>query len=382
MRAENQAEFTPEPGIADRPLPMLISQALVAFTIEFDNEFEHRMPHRTTSHRSGYGPWLVSMAMYLNCMQFVSDEGITLGELENLARTPTNLNGMRRWGYVLVEPPPSGSRSRQPGRDWIIRTTTKGKMACEVWRPLFGVIEERWRVRFGAGKVNRLREALAGVVNQLDTRLPDCLPILGYGLRTQRYEHEKQRETRRENQDSVDKGNRRHVSELPLPTLLSKVLLAFAIDFESESPLALAIDANVLRVLGTKSVRVRDLPQLSGVSKEAIAMAIGFLGKRGIVIVESDSAEKRTKVARLTAKGVETQRAQRRLIAKVEERWRERFGANKICELREALEPLSREALLGGLEPYPEGWRASVRRPEVLPHYPMVLHRGGYPDGS
>jgi hypothetical protein len=26
----------------------LLSQALVAFTIEFDNEFEHRSPHATT----------------------------------------------------------------------------------------------------------------------------------------------------------------------------------------------------------------------------------------------------------------------------------------------------------------------------------------------
>ena len=24
----------------------------------------------------------------------------------------------------------------------------------------------------------------------------------------------------------------------------------------------------------------------------------------------------------------------------------------------------------------------SVRQPETLPHYPMVLHRGGFPDGS
>ena len=33
-------------------------------------------------------------------------------------------------------------------------------------------------------------------------------------------------------------------------------------------------------------------------------------------------------------------------------------------------------------EPYPDNWRASVRRPATLPHFPMVLHRGGYPDGS
>ena len=46
-----------------------------------------------------------------------------------------------------------------------------------------------------------------------------------------------------------------------------------------------------------------------------------------------------------------------------------------------------------GLEPYADGWRASapyvtqtqaVMNDPVaaLPHYPMVLHRGGWPDGS
>jgi hypothetical protein len=44
------------------PLPALLSQVLVAFTIDFDNEFEHQVPHRTTNHGSATGsvPWLVS----------------------------------------------------------------------------------------------------------------------------------------------------------------------------------------------------------------------------------------------------------------------------------------------------------------------------------
>jgi len=51
--------------------------------------------------------------------------------------------------------------------------------------------------------------------------------------------------------------------------------------------------------------------------------------------------------------------------------------------LRASLEPLAaRQPLSGGLEPYPDNWRALVRRPDVLPHFPVVLHRGGYPDGS
>jgi hypothetical protein len=35
-----------------------------------------------------------------------------------------------------------------------------------------------------------------------------------------------------------------------------------------------------------------------------------------------------------------------------------------------------------GVTPCPECWRARVPAPSVLPHFPMVLHRGGYPDGA
>src|SRR5215475_14031414 len=89
------------------PLATLLSQILVAFTIEFDNEAEHRLPHRTTAHGSSaenapHGPWLVSMVMWFNCMQHLGDGQIEPSELERRARTPTNLHGMQRWGYIVV----------------------------------------------------------------------------------------------------------------------------------------------------------------------------------------------------------------------------------------------------------------------------------------
>ena len=73
------------PEMNDRlPLPTLLSQVLVAFTIEFDNEAERRMPHRTSNHGSTPdsldASWLVSLAMWENCMRFVTDEPITVGE--------------------------------------------------------------------------------------------------------------------------------------------------------------------------------------------------------------------------------------------------------------------------------------------------------------
>jgi hypothetical protein len=72
----------------------------------------------------------------------------------------------------------------------------------------------------------------------------------------------------------------------------------------------------------------------------------------------------------------------------IEQRWRERFTGRAIGALRTSLEALftapdsEPPPLFEGLEPYPDNWRAAVRRPAILPHYPTVLHRGGYPDGS
>ena len=367
---------------AGLPLSALLSQVLVAFTIEFDNEFERQMPHRTTNHPSTagslYGPWLVSLVMWSNCMRFVSDDGITAGELERLARTKTNLNGMERWGYVVVKPDPAGSRAKPPRSQWVIRPTAKGRQARETWRPLFGAIEQRWQERFGEDEIRHLREALCALVSQFEVELPDCLPILHYGLLNAPPGGGPPTPAAR--QESVD--------TLTLAALLSRALLAFAIEFERENDLSLAICANVVRVLDENGVRVSDLPRLSGVSKEAISMALGILQKKRAAAVKPDPAASRLKLACLTPQGRAAQDRYRQLVAIIEQRWQTRFGKDTVRGLRERLEPLSGGSaadpspLFRGLEPYPVGWRASVPRPGTLPHYPMVLHRGGFPDGS
>ena len=179
--------------------------------------------------------------------------------------------------------------------------------------------------------------------------------------------------------------------------LLSRVLLAFALEFERESPLSLAICADVLRVLDEDGVRVRDLPVLSGVSRQAIGMAMRILGKRGLAIFGPAPHGGRWRVVRLSPQGRSAQTKFRERIGDVENRWRARFGGPAIGALREAVERLTgdpaqsplrltedpaRSPLFAGLEPPPGGWRGSVRRPATLPYYPMVLHRGGFPDGS
>jgi DNA-binding MarR family transcriptional regulator len=162
------------------------------------------------------------------------------------------------------------------------------------------------------------------------------------------------------------------------------VLLAFAIEFEQEAPVSLAISANVLRVLDERGVRVRDLPGLSGVSKEGISMAMGILAKRGVAVSGPATDGGRGQVATLTPRGRSVQNKCRERLTEIEHRWQARFGGETVATLREALEQLVSgpgSRLSEGLEPPPGGWRAAGRAKATLPQYPMVLHGVGFPDG-
>lgn len=241
-------------------LPTALSQALIAFTIEFDNEFEHRIEHHT-GNKAGGGVWLTSMVMWSNFMRLIPAGGIPLRAVKANGRI-TNLGGLQRWGYISVEP-----------ADQTVHLKPGGRRAQAVWRPLASEIEQRWRERFGDAAIDELRQALSSVA---DPALPLYLPVLGYA-------------------DGMRAG---HVRGAPgavaedLAALLSQALLSFTLEYEEESALSLAMSADVVRVLSADGVQVRDLPALSGVSKEAITAAVGFLQRHGYAVVEPEPANR------------------------------------------------------------------------------------------
>lgn len=339
------------------PLGTLLSQALVAFTIEFDNEFERRVPHRTSvGPASGVrgAPWLVSMVMWSNFLYHLDAGGAPRGDVDDLVRM-TNLGGLVRWRWVTV----TDERPKSPRRQHIVRPTEAALRAKEVWGPLGAEIEQRWRERFDIG---RLATALRALTSQLTMALPRYLPVVNYadGMRT-----------------TIPDVRRDYTVDLSV--LLSHALIAYTLEYEAESDLSLPIIANVLRVLDGSGVVVRELPARAGVSRESVKVALGFLERHGFVELRPVG---RDKSALLTSKGRQAQEWHHELSGQIEERWRQRFGAATVAELRAALEQLTGELLWQGLTPYPDGWRAAIRRPTTLPHHPMVLHRGGYPDGS
>ena len=97
-------------------------------------------------------------------------------------------------------------------------------------------------------------------------------------------------------------------------------------------------------------------------------------------------------------RGQRAQQDHQRLVSAVEQRWRDRFGDAGITALADALRGLfadqdGQQRIAAGLMPYPGGWRAHppylgqteamlADPAAALPYYPMVSHRGGFPDGS
>jgi hypothetical protein len=278
---------------------------------------------------AGYAGARLSLVVWANLLRFVS-EGVTVRDLAAHALAPENhikfeLGCLERWGFVVLPPNPSGElrdgwgSGRGIRADWIVRLTSKGLTASEIWPPLFSEIEQRWETRFGKHEISRLRKTLQAVADKLDIELPDALP--GAWVETWEFP------------PRVKRGK----ASLSLPTLLSRLLLTFRIEFDRESPVPLVHAANTLRVLGEKPIRGAEIPRLTGGSPET--SAIGWQIKPHVVIAPDPNA-KRGKVVRLSARGLKAQQAYHRLIGEIEKRWEERFGKETVVLLRELVQGL------------------------------------------
>jgi hypothetical protein len=154
--------------MGSRSLSALLSQILVAFTVELDNEFERRMGE------AGYFGARLSLVVWANLMRFAGEGAVSVRDLAAQALAPGNrmkfeLGCLERWGFVVLRPD-SGSEHRAgwgSGRgiraEWMVRLTPKGLTASRIWPPLFGEIEQRWERRFGQSEIGRLRRTLQGV---------------------------------------------------------------------------------------------------------------------------------------------------------------------------------------------------------------------------
>jgi DNA-binding MarR family transcriptional regulator len=84
--------------------------------------------------------------------------------------------------------------------------------------------------------------------------------------------------------------------------------------------------------------RLTDLAERAMMTKQAVGEVVSDLEKRGYVERAPDAEDGRAKIIRLTAKGRDVYLTGWQLNSDLEKEWAERFGADRVAALREALE--------------------------------------------
>jgi DNA-binding MarR family transcriptional regulator len=136
------------------------------------------------------------------------------------------------------------------------------------------------------------------------------------------------------------------VAQVPLSGLLDIALEALLIEFRVELEAAGYAELRpthgcVFRFVREDGMRLTELATLAGITKQSAGEIVDELARLGYVERIPDPEDRRAKLISLTAKGEEAQRTGYGLFAKLEARWAERFGAERIGAMRELLEEIA-----------------------------------------
>lgn len=133
---------------------------------------------------------------------------------------------------------------------------------------------------------------------------------------------------------------------VPLPGLMEVASEALFIEFRADLEAAGYGDVRpthgcVFRFVHENGMRLTDLANAAGMTKQSIGEIVDDLADRGYVERVPDPADKRAKLIRLTVKGEQAQRVGFGLFTEIEQRWAQRYGADRVAQLRETLEEIA-----------------------------------------
>lgn len=97
----------------------------------------------------------------------------------------------------------------------------------------------------------------------------------------------------------------------------------------------------VFRYVSGDGLRLTEIAERAKLTKQSVGEIVDDLAGRGYVQRIPHPEDRRAKLICLTEKGEAAQLHGRRLFAKVEKRWAQRYGAERIAGLRELLEEIA-----------------------------------------
>jgi hypothetical protein len=258
------------------------------------------------------------LAMWADLLRVVPDRGALQRDLLALAHvSPRSMNVLvskaDRLGLVTTEPAPKGGP--------VVRRTKAGDDACRAWERRLTVVETRWRREHGT---EPLESALRDLLGGLDMGLPWLL--LPYGPA--------------DNSASVGPPTTRDQSpdELPLLALLSQVLAAFTLAYESHHGWMLSMMSTAFDGFPDDGMPMSDVHPFAGVKGNGKTLH----ERHGIVTVDADPDQPKRKIVRLTDKGRRLRDRHRPVIDVVERERAGRHGPEDLAAVRRTLEEVVR----------------------------------------
>jgi DNA-binding MarR family transcriptional regulator len=141
-------------------------------------------------------------------------------------------------------------------------------------------------------------------------------------------------------------GSKNPPAGLPLQALMSVVSEAFFAEFRGELEGSEFNDIRpthgcVFRYVQGDGLRLTEIAELANMTKQSVGEIVDDLADRGYVQRIPHPEDRRAKLICLTERGEAAQAHGRRLFAKVEKRWAQHYGAERIAGLRELLEEIA-----------------------------------------
>lgn len=133
---------------------------------------------------------------------------------------------------------------------------------------------------------------------------------------------------------------------IPMPGLLDIASEAFFEEFRTELELSEYGDIRpthgcVFRFVQGEGLRLTDIAERAKLTKQSVGEVVDDLVRLGYAKRVPAPDDRRAKLICLTERGEAAQAHGRKLFAKVEKRWQERYGAERIAGLRELLEEIA-----------------------------------------
>ena len=263
------------------------------------------------------GPTVPSLDLWANLLRAIDPARIDLRELPVILRLSkravrTRIATAVRRGWVEELKTDRGGG--------LVRLTPIGSEVAVRWKALQQAAEDRWQTRAGLHVAKQLRTSLEALVAAFPLEHPHY--PASYGLADASITGGNGVDWK-----PVPRSGTDTVSNLPLSALVSQAVVAFAMQYEELSPVALSLSASVIRQIPAEGRLLQDLGRSPGVAA---------LIRHGFVHASGSSGRE---IAYLTPRGLEVQREYENRIHIVETSWQRQFGKDRIaaliCALRE-----------------------------------------------